>query len=195
MTRRTLSSEYSIQTTYISEEVSVGTYQLEVTTMATQAVYTTGLSDSGATVTEAQAGTININGFSVIISEGMTMTEVYGQLQSHFYKIGIDVIASNDGGVTESDFASGAPVLFRSQEYGSSQKINITIKNDDLAALLGVTDGDMVVGTDCQASLTVSDDGFSTTATFTTDGNEINVVDRNGFEMKIEVDPGGRSGR
>lgn len=189
MTRRTLSSEYSIQATYISEEVSVGTYQLEVTTLGTQAVYTTGLTDSAAVVTEAQAGTININGFSVVISEGMTMTEVYAQLQSHLHKIGVDVIASNDGGVTEADFASGAPVLFRSQEYGSSQKLSITIKNDDLAALLGVTDGDLVVGTDCQAALTVSDDGFSTTATFTTDGNEVTVVDRNGFEMKIEVDP------
>ncbi|MCM1273632.1 MAG: flagellin [Clostridium sp.] len=189
MTRRTLSSEYSIQATYISEEVSVGNYQLEVSALATQAVYTTGLTNSAATVTKEQEGTININGFSVTVSEGMTMTEVYSQLQSHLYKIGIDVIASNDGGATESDFASGAQVVFRSQEYGTSQKINISIANDELAGLLGVTDGDMVLGTDCEASLTISDDGFSTTATFTTDGNEITVVDRNGFEMKIEVDP------
>ncbi|MDE6024391.1 MAG: hypothetical protein K2G45_02955 [Lachnospiraceae bacterium] len=189
MTRRTLSSEYSLQATYISEEVSVGNYQLEVTTMATQAVYTTGITNSAAVVTEEQAGAITINGFSVAINEGMTMTDVYSALQSHLHKIGIDVMASNDGGATEADFASGASVIFKTQEYGSSQEINIQVSNDELAALLGVTDGDMVAGTDCEASLTVSDDGFSSTATFTTDGNEITVTDRNGFKMIIEADP------
>lgn len=189
MTRRSLSSEYSIQATYISEEVNVGIYSLEVTAVATQALYSTGFSNSGAIVTADQAGTITVNGFSVAITEGMTATEVYSELQSHLYKIGIDVMASADGGVTEVDFATGASVYFKAQQYGSSEKIEIGVSNDDLAAFLGITDGDSVSGTDCEATLNVTDDGFSATATFLTDGNEISIVDRSGFKMTVEVDP------
>ncbi len=189
MTRRSLSSEYSIQATYISEEVNVGIYSLEVTAVATQALYSTGFSNSGAIVTADQAGTITVNGFSVAITEGMTATEVYSELQSHLYKIGIDVMASADGGVTEVDFATGASVYFKAQQYGSSEKIEIGVSNDNLAAFLGITDGDSVSGTDCEATLNVTDDGFSATATFLTDGNEISIVDRSGFKMTVEVDP------
>ncbi|MBD5095418.1 MAG: flagellar biosynthesis protein FlgL [Lachnospiraceae bacterium] len=189
MARRSLSSEYSIQATYISEEVSVGVYELEVTAIATQAIYSTGFSYSGATITADEVGTVNINGFSVSITEGMTATEVYSELQSHLYKIGIDVMASTDGGVTEADFATGAPVYFKTQQYGSNEKIEIKVSNDDLAAFLGITDGDSVSGTDCEATLNVTDDGFSATATLLTDGNEISIVDRSGFKMTVEIDP------
>lgn len=190
MTRRSLSSEYNLQATYISAEVHTGVYELAVTADAQQAVYTTGFSYSGATITREQAGTVTINGFELTISEGMTMTEVYGQMQSHLHKIGIDVMASNDGGVTEADFSTGAPVIFRSMEYGSAQRVEIGIKNDDLAAVLGIADGDVVYGKDCKASLTVTDDGFSTTASLTTEGNDIRIIDRNGFEMLVETRPG-----
>lgn len=190
ITRRSLSSVYEIQATYISESVSTGIYELEVTASAEQAVYSIGLTYSGATVTKEQAGTISVNGFLVEIKEGMTMTEVFEELQTHLTKIGIDVFASNDGGETEADFASGAPVMFRTQAYGTEAKIEISVGNDELAALLGITDGDSVTGTDCQASLTVSDDGFSQTASFTVSGNTITIVDRNGFEMMVEAEPG-----
>ncbi|MCM1084207.1 MAG: flagellar biosynthesis protein FlgL [Clostridium sp.] len=188
MTRRSLSSEYSIQATYISEEVSVGIYELEVTSVATQAIYATGFTSASGTITADQAGSIHINGFSVAITEGMTATEVYSALQSHLYKIGIDVMPSADG-VTEADFGTGAQVYFRAQQYGSNEKIEIEVSNDDLAAYLGVTNGASVSGTDCVASLNVTDDGFSSTATLLTDGNKINIVDRSGFNMTVEVDP------
>ena len=190
LSRRTLSTNPDIKTTYISEEVPVGVYEMEVTASATQAVYTTGFSStSGSTVTAAQAGSINVNGFAVQITEGMTMEEVYGELQTHLTKIGIDVLASNDGGVTEEEFSSDASVVFKTREYGSDQKIEIGISNEELASLLAVTDEDVVYGTDCEATLTTSESGFSTTATLTTLGNEIYIVDRNGFEMNVQVEP------
>lgn len=190
LNRRTMSSNFDLEATYISEEVKLGVYEMEVTAEATQAVYATGFSYSGATVTAAQAGTIVVNNFSVEITEGMSMEQVYGELQTHLSKIGVDVIASNDGGVTQDEFVSGAPVIFRSSEYGSNQKIEIKIDNPELASMLGVTDGDKVYGTDCKASLTVTDKGFSNTASVTTKGNDIYVVDRSGFEMNIRVEPG-----
>ena len=189
MNRRTMSSNFDMEATYISEEVNVGVYELEVTTAATQATYATGFSYSGATVTEEQAGTIIVNNFHVEITEGMTMEEVYGELQTHLSKIDIDVIASNDGGVTQEEFNTGDPVIFKTRGYGSDQRVEIDIENDELAALLGVADGDLARGTDCEASLTVSDEGFSNTASLTTDGNDIYIVDRGGFEMNVRVEP------
>lgn len=193
MTRRSLSSDPNLKVTYFSETVSTGVYEMTVTADAGQAAYTTGFSYSTATITKEQAGTLQVNGFSVSITEGMTMTDVFEELQMHLSKIGVDVLASNDGGTTEADFASGAPVLFRSKEYGFAQKIEIKIDNDELAGVLGVTDGYVTYGKDCQAEITVTQDGFSTTASFTTSGNEINIVDRNGFEMTIETTPGAAS--
>lgn len=189
LNRRTMSSNFNMETTYISEGVDVGLYELEVTAAATQAVYTTGFTYSAATVTAEQAGTIVVNDFHVEIKEGMTMEEVYGELQTHLSKIDVDVIASNDGGATKAEFNTGAPVVFKTKEYGKGERIEIDIQNDNLAALLGVNDGDVVRGKDCKAVLSVTNDGFSNTASLTTDGNDIYVVDRSGFEMNIRVEP------
>lgn len=122
------------------------------------------------------------------------MTDVYESLQTHLSKIGIDVMASADGGVTKEEFSSGSPVVFKSREYGSDQRIEIGVTNDELAALLGIADGDVVYGKDCQASLTVTDEGFTSTASLTTSGNDISIVDRNGFEMEVTVEPGAAAG-
>ncbi len=194
LSRRTMSSEFFMEATYISEAVPEGLYELSVTADATQALYTTGFSYSGATVTKAQAGSMTVNGFLVEIEEGMTMTDVYEKLQTHLTKIGIDVMASSDGGTTKEEFTSGASVIFKTQEYGSEQKIEIGVENDELAALLGINDGDIEYGTDCQASLTISDEGFTSTASFTTAGNDIAIVDRNGFEMNVTIEPGAAAG-
>lgn len=190
LNRRTMSDNFNIKTTYISEEVSLGLYELEVTSRATKATYTTGFSYSAATVSAAQAGNIVINDFTVEITEGMSMEEVYGELQTHLSKIGIDVISSADGGVTEDKFSDGSPVLFRSREYGAMQKIEIKVSNSELANLLGVTDGAVTYGTDCKANLSVTDKGFSNTASVTTEGNNIYIVDRSGFEMNVTCEPG-----
>ncbi len=189
LTRKTLSSDYNVQTTYLSEEVNEGVYELEISAMATQATITTNLVYSGDTITEEQAGTIHVNGFMVEIEEGMTMTDVFSTLQTHLSKIDVDVFASADGGATEADFSSGAAVMFRNQHYGSEERLEIGVSNEELGALLGLTDGQVVYGTDCQATLTVTDEGFSASATLDAYGNDLVVTDRNGFEMKITADP------
>ena len=194
LTRRTMSSEFTMEATYISQEVPEGLYEISVTADATQALYETRFKYSGATVTAEQEGTITVNGFLVEFKEGMTMTDVYESLQTHLSKIGIDVMASADGGVNKEEFSSGSPVIFKSREYGSDQRIEIGVTNDELAALLGIADGDVVYGKDCQASLTVTDEGFTSTASLTTSGNDISIVDRNGFEMEVTVEPGAAVG-
>ena len=188
LTRRTMSSEYGMMATYISDSVTTGIYEVTVLANATEASYNTRFTYSTATVTEEQAGTVTVNGFQVTIEAGMTMTEVFEELQTHLHKIDVDVFASNDGGITEVDFISRAPMMFRTNDGGSDQKIEIGVSNDELAAMLGITDGDVKYGTDCKASITATDNGFTTTASFTTLGNDITIVDRNGFEMVVEVD-------
>ncbi len=176
LTRRSLSDNMNINATYIAPDVNIGLYELSITTPAEQASYNTGITASGSgTVTEDQAGTVKVNGFDVDITEGMTMTEVYEEFQSHLSKIGIDVLDTGE---------------FRTKGYGSEEKIEIKCENDDLAALLGIADGDLEKGKDCEASLTVSDTGFSSTATLTTSGNTVKVIDRNGFEMEFTIDDG-----
>lgn len=194
LTRRSMSSEFAMEATYISQEVPEGLYELSVTADATQALYETQFRYSGATVTKEQEGSIIVNGFLVEIEEGMTMTDVYESLQTHLSKIGIDVMASADGGATKEEFSSGSPVIFKSREYGSEQRIEIGVANDELATLLGINDGDVEYGTDCEASLSVTDKGFTSTASLTTSGNDISIVDRNGFEMDITVEPGAVAG-
>ena len=89
MTRRSLSVDPGLKASYIAENVSVGKYELEVTAEAEKAEYPIGLTYSNATVTKEQAGTLTVNTFQVRIEEGMSMTEVFGELQTHLNKIGM----------------------------------------------------------------------------------------------------------
>ncbi|MGN0368058.1 MAG: flagellin [Wujia sp.] len=185
LSRRTLSSNSNIKTTSLSETVTIGVYELNVTADAKQAKYTTGFSYSGAVVTKEQAGILSVNDFQIEIAEGMSMTQVYEKLQASLAKINIDVYA----GDKDTAFSSGSAVVFQTKEYGSDQQIHIRVSNPDLAALFGVTDDTTEKGTDCVASLVNTDEGFSATSVLTTKGNEITVTDRNGFNMVMEVLP------
>ncbi len=188
MTRRTQSTNPAVQVNYVSSDVNEGVYELEITAYGTRAVYETGIQGMGGDITKEQAGAIVVNGFAVQISEGMTKTDVYEALQAHLKKINVDVMPSNDGGETEAELASGAPIVFISTEYGANVELDIKIDNPELAAALGMDEEATEYGTDCEAQLTFTDSGFSNTSTFTTDGNEITVIDRNGFEMRIDLE-------
>jgi flagellin len=191
VTRRTLNSDAGVETTYLSQSVDTGTYKLEVTSAALYAGMDIGLKDSSDTVTASQAGALTVNGFSVYIEEGMSMSEVYSALQEHLDKIGISVSgvhAVDATTIEDTEFSSAEFVHLSSKEPGSDQKIEIKCENPELAALLGVTDGDHAEGTDCQVSLTASVGGFSKSATYSADGYDITIKDRNGFEMQLTVD-------
>jgi flagellin len=122
----------------------------------------------------------------------MTMTDVYSALQEHLDKIGVSVQGVDASGVG-TDFASATAVTLESKEYGSDQKLEVSCENPELAALLGVADGAHSEGTDCEVSLTVADDGFKKSATYSADGYDITIKDRNGFEMQLTVDPASMS--
>ena len=187
LTRRTLPDNGDFKVTYLSHDVPPGEYEVEVTTAAEQAKTT--FSIPAGPITAEQAGSITVNDFQVEITEGMTRTDIYEALQTHLDKIGMTV-ESNDNGAT---------AVIKTEEYGKKQYIEVKIANTELNSVMGgvgtIDDKGRGVkneGKDCEATITKSsgnptDKGFSQTATYTTDGNKVTIVDKNGFEMTVEI--------
>ena len=130
-------------------------------------------------------GTININGEDISIEEGDTITTIYEKLRNVCDNLNIDVQPMN--GMVEAPIGQATSLSFTTKEYGTSQKIEIFTNNADLADALGLGTSLNATGTDASVTL---DNGFSTTATYRADGNNIYVTDRNGFEMKIQLKEG-----
>ncbi len=181
----------------ISDSVNLGDYSFEVTQDARQAVAVGGTITmaEGDTITADQAGTIEINGETVEIEEGDTAEEVYAKIQELCAWTGNQVFTvdstDNTSGLAEnagyepssSAFGNGGNLVIVSDYYGSSEKIEISCSNDQLASLLGIEHG-VTIGSDVEVTL---GDGFSPTAVVATDGNTITISDSSGFEMVFEA--------
>lgn len=184
----------------ITDAVGLDTYSIRITQDARQAVSVGGTINMGAgdTITKEQAGVITLNGETVEIKEGDTAQEVYTKLQNLCEWTGnrgftVDDL-DNTAGLTEhagytpngKEFGNGGQFVIVSEHFGSSEEIALSCSNDQLSALLGISDG-TTTGTDVQASL---ENGFSKTAAVTTDGNRITVTDSSGFKMILEAKQG-----
>ena len=80
-------------------------------------------------------------------------------------------------------------LVFEMKEYGSEYKLDLNASYSSLLSALGLSTI-IETGSDAQAKITSSADGFSSTATVSTKGNVITVTDINGFEMKFEAQQG-----
>lgn len=180
----------------LSDTVNPGSYSIEVTADATKASIEGGEGTiaSGGAISDAQAGTINLNGEEVRIEKGDTADVVFNKLRDLAETVGANLIAYNDDGSGDADIAGGAQqyafgnmhLVFEMKEYGSDYKLDLNASNNQLLTGLGLTTT-IEQGSDAEASITSSDDGFSSTATVSTKGNVITVTDINGFEMKFEA--------
>lgn len=186
-----------VTTLEISDSVNLDEYEFTVKQDARQAVAVGGsisMSESD-TITKEQAGTITINGESIEINEGDTANDVFTKLQDLCDWTGNRVFTAdstaNTAGLPENAgyepssnaFGNGGQLVIVSDYYGSSEKIEISCSNDQLAGMLGIQDG-TAVGLDVEVEL---GDGFSPTATVSTDGNLITISDSSGFEMVFEA--------
>lgn len=199
--RKSFSDQPKVSLISASDTVSVGSYSLKVTQDARQAVLagaTIGNLD-GEKITEDLAGTINVNGVDIKIEKDDTMQEVYSKLREGCEKSNIRVI-STDGTIDETNgkeenagykltnLGADSKLAFITKEYGSSQKIEISCSNNQLADKLGIKrDGVEAVGYDVKAELTYGDKSFNKTATCETSGNKITITDSNGFKMVMET--------
>lgn len=183
----------------LSDTVSPGSYSIEVTADATKATITgaKGTITAGGSIAESQVGTINLNGEEVRIEKGDTADVVFNKLRDLAETIGANLIAYNDDGSGNADIDGGAQqynfgdmhLVFEMKEYGSEYKLDLNASNSSLLSALGLSTT-IETGSDAQAKITSSADGFSSTATVSTKGNVITVTDINGFEMKFEAQQG-----
>ena len=172
----------------VSSEVATGTYKLNVTSAATQAKLSAGVDMAALSeISPAEAGTVNINGYSVEISEGMTGSQVYEALRN----------GAEKGSATISD--SGDPLSFTSKEYGSKADMEVTSSNTALAAKLGLTTATKTAGEDAAVSLVKKSNdttgtepvsSFSDQATISMNGNKATITDVGGFKMTMMLDSG-----
>ncbi len=189
-----------LKTMEISDSVNLDKYELNISQDARQAVVTGGTITMGAgdTITADQEGTIKINGETIEIKKGDTADDVFTQIQNLCDWTGNKVFVADstdttaglpeNAGYTPSDkgFGNGGQLVIVSDFYGSSEKIDISCSNPKLGAILGIQDSS-VTGMDVQAAL---GDGFSPTATVSSDGNMITVTDSSGFKMVMEAKQG-----
>ncbi|WP_099467375.1 flagellin N-terminal helical domain-containing protein [Konateibacter massiliensis] len=208
MSYRGFTDSPSVTVSSYSKNVASQNYAIEVLTAPEKAIVqgagSVGLSDP---VTAAEAGTITINGVEVEIEEGDTADEVYEKLRNgakiadvNLYAIDNTTAANtytdatrDSAGYTTVSFANNTTtLLFVSEEYGSDTHVNISCENATLLAALGLdtladADGNISeIGVDAEVKLDIGT-GFSTTATYAADGDEVTITDRNGFEINLTV--------
>lgn len=184
--RKTYSNNTKVNIISMSDEVEVKDYKITGVVVGTQAsVTSSGLGTvltSGGTVTEAMAGTININGEDVKIKEGDTLADIYEKLRNQCDDLNIELQPMKAG--AESSIETADSLKFTTKRYGVSQSIDIYSNNSVLASALGIGTSLSAKGTDATITLGA---GFSTTTTYRADGNDIFVSDKSGFEMQINL--------
>ncbi len=187
--RKTYSNNTAVTVISMSDEVEVSNYKITDVVVGTQAkVECTGISPSltgGNGATADMAGTININGEDVEIVEGDTLSDIYQKIRNTCDNLNIDVQPLSGSDPASIDSANA--LSFATRRYGAGQKIEIYSDNAVLASSIGIGTSLSATGTDAQIKL---GEGFETTATYRTDGNDVYVTDLEGFEMKIHLEEG-----
>ena len=183
----------------ISDAVMANTYSVNITADAEHAVLVGGAGLT-ANATMPADGTVVINSVEVEIKEGETFSAVYEKLRegSERGEVNLLVVGNvNDtsgtpenAGYVPNDVSQGGNLVFVSNRYGNSVGMNVKCDNPTLAAFLGIGTDNQNVGKDVEIAFDANDKGFSSQATILTDGNYVTISDRNGFEMKFEVEPG-----
>lgn len=168
-----LASSY-IRNFQTSDEVSAEDYKFEITNVPKQATM-------DFTVTAGTAGTVEINGTAVKISDTDSPDEIFAMLKEAGELVGVMV---------EQDGADADKYKLTTYDYGQSAKISITdIDGTEIEAVGEDTKIEMVRDTDPKPDGTPYGEGFTDTATYLSDGKKVTIRDLNGFEMVFEVEP------
>ena len=217
LSRRVYSNLQGVNQLSVSDSYTAGVYGITVTEDARQAIAVGAGSitmSSTASITEEQAGAININGYKISISEGDTLDKVMGKIIDGVNITGGSAFTvkdlNNDTAANGTDYAgyvptadyAGSTLVIMTNQYGSDQKMNITCDNAELADILGIPqaatqDGIYVEGSDVKAEIATGDDGkrigFADSAILSTKGTVITVTDVNNKEFSMDV-PGNAAG-
>ena len=180
LSRRTYTNVSGIRSTYISDAVTAGRYEL---TIAAEATYSTLTAvnpvDVPATGIEVD-GSINVNGESVAIEKGDTIDQVLDKIKS--------VADLSDISVNYD----GASITFKSDILGSNYPIEVNCTKK-LAEKLGLEMKMSAQGTDAVVTPTMAANSqlkFPDSTTVEVDGNNITLSASGGFEMRVTIDEG-----
>ena len=150
--RKSYSSAQKVSLFSVSDNVMTKEYTITVTQDPRQAVVQGNAIngfENGENVSESEAGTITINGESVSIEPGDSLSSIYTKLRDLGEGIGVKVFPS-DGNATYEDgtdstagyepmeMTEGASLIFVSDEYGSDISVQINVDNEALATALGL---------------------------------------------------------
>ncbi|MGB4659678.1 MAG: flagellin [Mobilitalea sp.] len=207
--RKSYSSDNNVSLVSLSDTVAVGDYIFDVTEDARQAVILGAQIDYGTytgerKITADEAGSISVNGESIDVNEGDTITAVYEKLRDAGDIVDVDVFAVvapptasatenlDTAGYESQEIADDEHLAFVSRESGSKESVTVLCDNPDLCMLFGLTiTGATSKGFDVQGELTTATGSlFESTATMSIEGNKVTVSDSNDFEMVFEVNPG-----
>ncbi|WP_033152675.1 flagellin [Pseudobutyrivibrio ruminis] len=166
-----------------SNTVPAGLYTLNITSAATRGT-AGGVNPllGGATATAlSMAGTMNINGYGVEFTEGMSREAVYEAMRD----------ACEKGSATISN--PDENIAIYSLKYGAKADLKLEFSSKEFAVALGfpegqITEGAIIhnVGDDAVVELKKeSPSMFGPQATTGYDGNHITVTDVDGFELSF----------
>lgn len=174
-----------------SDNVSAENYKFEVTQLPEQATY------NGLQVTAGQEGVVELNDCSVEILKTDTQDEIYEKLKQLGELAGVTV---KKNGADTYDLTT--------VDYGKSAKIEGTVfgvqildgngdvpegKDVDITLILDTDTKKNAAGAEVKDPVTnqpvQNGEGFTSTATYLTDGTKVTIRDLNGFEMIFEIDP------
>lgn len=195
----------------VSDQVKEGNYSIEVDKPATQAtVNTNGKDFNDQKQTIGASGTVSVNGAKVEISAGDTMAQVYEKIRN----------AAELGEVTVQRDANNGNLTFTSNDYGKNAGVALTFDNEQLANAFGLqtANGNKIEkdpdngtwvygqkdpatnkiltpkGTDIEfkknGAGNIALEGFSSSATVTTDGNRVTITDRGGVSLSFLAQAG-----
>lgn len=170
LSRRAYANVNDVYMIDMSASIVSGEYSFSVDSPATQA--SIGMKAFNGVITEAEAGTISINGAPVSVVAGDDFDTVYQKI----------VDMCNYAGATVDK--SGQYFSIKNRLYGSKEEISIKFNNEDLAKKFDMEMSNVAAGEDCKVTL---GDNFSSTAVAVADGGVIKIEDVNDFEMIVEV--------
>lgn len=193
--RKSYSNNSMVELISLSDTVGLANLNITITQDARQAVLSDFTWPSIDEIPSDVSGTLNINGYDIPIKAGQSMESMFEDIRNACDAMNIKVFGGTAGG-TDPEYAyyeqesleDATSLIFVSDAYGSSQKIEIHCNNENLCNMFGLnTDGVTVYGVDAKAEL---GDGFSGTATVSANGNIITVTDRDDFEVKFKATAG-----
>lgn len=173
---------------YVSDYVPTGTYEVNVTSMAKKATFTTTnnlVTEIKINLDQDKSVVLNVNGFKheIVYRAGLTDEDIKESIRYAAEKGEVDTEIAADGKVT-----------FTSQKLGSEAELNISYAvkekdKDDIETSITTTPiglKDAVVTLRKKPAAT--DSNFESSATATTIGNRVTITDKGGFSMDFSID-------